>query len=193
MRENGSGVAQKEISRSIGAPNSGLVIWFTGLGSAGKTTLSTAVYHRISNMGYRVEHLDGDAVRQDLSKGLGFTREDRNENVRRIGFVANLLRRHGVIVIVSAISPYREARDEVRERIGAGFIEVYVDAALSVCEARDTKGLYKRARAGLLRNMTGVDAPYEAPASPEIVCHTDVETVEQSAAKVMAFLERFSG
>src|SRR5262249_54062415 len=141
-------------------------------------------------LGYQVEHLDGDAVRRDLSKGLGFTREDRDENIRRIGFVANLLHLHGVIVLVSAISPYRDSRAEVRKRIGAGFIEVFVDATLEVCEARDMKGLYKKARAGLMRDMTGVDAPYEPPDAPEVVCRTGVETVEESAEKVLEFLAR---
>jgi len=166
----------------------GLVIWFTGLSSAGKTTLASAVYHRLSESGYRAEHLDGDCVRRSLSKGLGFGREDRVENIQRIGFVAELLKKHGIIVLVSAISPYRESRDQIRGRIGEAFIEVFVDAPLSLCEERDVKGLYKKARTGLITDFTGLDAPYEAPYNPEIRCHTDMETVEQSTDKVLEFL-----
>ena len=166
----------------------GLVIWLTGLSSAGKTTLGAAVCQRLSASGYRIEHLDGDCVRECLSKGLGFSREDRIENIRRIGFVAELLKRHGVIVVVSAISPYRDGRDEIRGLIGESFIEVFVDAPLSVCEERDPKGLYKKARTGLITEFTGLDAPYEAPHSPEIRCRTDMETIEQSTDKVLEFL-----
>lgn len=169
----------------------GLVIWFTGLACAGKTTLSYAVQARLCALGHRVEHLDGDVVRQDLSRGLGFTREDRDENIRRIAFVASLLFKHGVIVLVSAISPYRDGRDEARQRIGDGFIEVFVDAPLAVCESRDVKGLYRKARAGVVREMTGLDSAYEAPENAEVVCHTDRETVEESAVKVMQFVSRF--
>lgn len=125
-----------------------------------------------------------------MTKGLGFSKEDRDENIRRIGFVAQLLTRHGVIVIVSAISPYREIRDEVRHKIGR-FVEVYVNAPLAVCEQRDVKGLYKRARAGEIRNFTGIDDPYELPLNPEVECRTDLETIEESAAKVLQKLAKF--
>lgn len=125
-----------------------------------------------------------------MTKGLGFSKEDRDENIRRIGFVAQLLTRHGVIVIVSAISPYREIRDEVRHKIGR-FVEVYVNAPLAVCEQRDVKGLYKRARAGEIRNFTGIDNPYEPPLNPEVECRTDLETIEESAAKVLQKLAKF--
>lgn len=125
-----------------------------------------------------------------MTKGLGFSKEDRDENIRRIGFVAQLLTRHGVIVIVSAISRYREIRDEVRHKIGR-FVEVYVNAPLAVCEQRDVKGLYKRARAGEIRNFTGIDDPYELPLNPEVECRTDLETIEESAAKVLQKLAKF--
>ena len=166
-----------------------MVVWFTGLSSAGKTTLSNALHERLCAMGHRAEHLDGDIIRQHLSKGLGYSREDRNENIRRIGFVAEMLSRHGVIVLVSAISPYREARDQVRARSGDRFVEVYVNAPLKVCEERDPKGLYKQARAGLIHAFTGVDDPYEPPLAAEVECRTDLETVEESVQKVLDFLK----
>src|SRR3984893_12965037 len=160
----------------------GMTVWFTGLSSAGKTTISRAVHQSLTARGYRVEWLDGDAVRQHISKGLGYSKEDRDENVRRIGFVAELLTRNGVIVLVSAISPYRSVRDEVRRRIG-NFLEVYVNAPVSICEQRDVKGLYQRARAGELHHFTGLDDPYEPPAVAEIECHTDLEPLAESTGK----------
>lgn len=162
----------------------GLTVWFTGLSGAGKTTLSRAIHAELSARGYRAEWLDGDVIRQNLTKDLGFSKEDRDENIRRIGFVAELLTRHGVVVLVSAISPYRTARDEVRKRIGA-FLEVYVHAPLAVCEARDVKGLYRRARAGEIQHLTGIDDPYEPPLSPDLECRTDRESVEESVAKIL--------
>ena len=162
----------------------GLTVWFTGLSGAGKTTLAHALFQHLHQAGYAVEMLDGDIVRQHLTKGLGFSKEDRDENIRRIGFVAELLTRHGVIVIVSAISPYREVREEVRAKIGR-FVEVFVNAPLPVCEERDMKGLYKRARAGEIRNFTGIDDPYEPPLQPEVECYTHLETIEESAAKIL--------
>ncbi|NES86619.1 MAG: adenylyl-sulfate kinase [Moorea sp. SIO2B7] len=166
----------------------GVTIWFTGLSGAGKTTVSQAVAEQLRSQGYKIEILDGDIVRQNLTKGLGFSKEDRDENIRRIGFVAHLLTRNGVIVIVSAISPYREIRDEVRQKVG-DFVEVYVNAPLEVCEERDVKGLYKRARAGEIKGFTGIDDPYEAPLNPEIECRTDLEELPESAAKVLTKLE----
>ena len=169
----------------------GVTLWFTGLSGAGKTTISQAVEKELRLLDYKkVESLDGDVVRQNLTKGLGFSREDRNENIRRIGFVANLLTRNQVIVLVSAISPYREIRTEVRDRIG-DFIEVYVNAPLEVCEERDVKGLYKKARSGIIKNFTGIDDPYEPPINPEVECKTDSETLEQSVAKVLSQLASF--
>jgi adenylylsulfate kinase len=139
-------------------------------------------------MGIRVELLDGDTVRRNLCKGLGFSKEDRDENIRRIGFVAELLTRNGVVVLVSAISPYRAIREEVRRKI-ADFVEVYVNAPLSVCEQRDVKGLYRKARSGQLPGFTGVDDPYEAPEKPEVECRTDLETPQESAERVLRYLE----
>lgn len=166
----------------------GVTIWFTGLSGAGKTTISTAVSEKLQSLGYNLEILDGDIVRQNLTKGLGFSKEDRDENIRRIGFVAHLLTRNNVIVIVSAISPYRQIREEVRQKIG-DFIEVFVNAPLEVCEARDVKGLYKKARAGEIKGFTGIDDPYEPPANPEVVCRTDLEDLSESVDKVMNKLE----
>jgi adenylylsulfate kinase len=165
----------------------GVTVWFTGLSGAGKTTICEAVQQELSNRSIGFEVLDGDIVRTNLTKGLGFSKEDRDENIRRIGFVANLLTRNGVIVLVAAISPYRDIRDEQRERIG-DFVEVYVDAPLEVCESRDVKGLYAKARAGEIKQFTGISDPYEPPTNPEIVCHTDRESVEESAAKVVNLL-----
>ena len=166
----------------------GVTIWFTGLSGAGKTTISHQVAIKLKEQGYQVEVLDGDIVRTNLTKGLGFSKEDRDENIRRIGFVSHLLTRNNVIVIVSAISPYRAIRDEVRDRIG-DFVEVFVNAPLNVCEDRDVKGLYQRARAGEIKKFTGIDDPYEAPLNPEIECRTDLEELEESVAKVFAGLK----
>lgn len=169
---------------SNASSGTGLTVWSTGLSSAGKSTISEAVYEKLRAMGYRVEWLDGDAVRQHLSRGLGFSKEDRDENIRRIGFVAHLLTRNGIIVLVSAISPYRAVRDEMRRKIG-NFLEVYVRAPLEVCEQRDLKGIYRRARAGEMHGVTGVDDPYEPPLAAEIECHTDRETPADSAERVL--------
>lgn len=166
----------------------GVTIWFTGLSGAGKTTISEQVDAKLRKQGYKVEILDGDIVRTNLTKGLGFSKADRDENIRRIGFVSHLLTRNGVIVIVSAISPYRAIREEVRQRIG-DFVEVFVNAPLNVCENRDVKGLYKKARAGEIKGFTGIDDPYEAPLNPEIECRTDLEDLDESVAKVFTRLE----
>lgn len=162
----------------------GVTVWFTGLSGAGKTTIRMAVEQALRDQGHKVEVLDGDIVRENLTKGLGFSKADRDENIRRIGFVAHLLTRNEVIVLVSAISPYREIRDEVRGKIG-DFVEVYVNAPLSVCEQRDVKGLYKKARAGEIKQFTGIDDPYESPLNPEVECRTDLETLEESTTKVL--------
>jgi bifunctional enzyme CysN/CysC len=168
----------------------GLTVWLTGLSSAGKTTIGQAVYEKLWARGHRVEWLDGDVVRQHLSRGLGFSKEDRDENIRRIGFVAELLTRNGIIVLVSAISPYRAVRDEIRGRIG-NFLEVYVHAPIEVCEQRDVKGLYRRARAGEIHGVTGIDDPYEAPAAPEVECRTDRETLRESMESVLQAIEEW--
>lgn len=167
----------------------GVTVWFTGLSGAGKTTITRAVEQELRARGHGIEILDGDIIRENLTKGLGFSKEDRDENIRRIGFVAQLLTRHGVIVLVSAISPYQAVRDEVRQKIG-DFVEVFVNAPLAVCEDRDVKGLYKKARAGEIKNFTGISDPYEPPANPEVECRTDLETLEESVAKVLSTLER---
>ncbi|WP_267383419.1 adenylyl-sulfate kinase [Cyanobacterium sp. uoEpiScrs1] len=161
----------------------GVTIWLTGLSGAGKSSITRILGKKLSDGGYSTEVLDGDVVRTNLTKGLGFSKEDRDTNIRRIGFVADLLTRHGVIVIVSAISPYRDIRNEVRAKIG-NFVEVFVNAPLDVCENRDVKGLYKRARSGEIRFFTGIDDPYENPLNPEIECRTDLETLEESVDKV---------
>jgi adenylylsulfate kinase len=165
----------------------GTTIWFTGLSGSGKSTICQAVYEEITRRGLPAEILDGDDLRKNLTKGLGFTKADRDENVHRIGMVARLLSKHGVIVLVAAISPYRETRDEVRKTI-ENFIEVYVSAPIETCEGRDPKGLYAKVRAGELWNFTGVDDPYEIPIAPDIECRTDLETVEESTHKIMRAL-----
>jgi adenylylsulfate kinase len=166
----------------------GVTVWFTGLSGAGKTTISSAIEKKLKSYGYKVEVLDGDLVRQNLTKGLGFSKEDRDENIRRVGFVSALLTRNEVIVLVSAISPYQETRQEVRHRIG-NFVEVYVNAPLEVCEKRDVKGLYKKARSGEIKNFTGINDPYQPPLNPEVECRTDLETLEESVSKVLAKLK----
>lgn len=166
----------------------GFTLWITGLSGAGKSTISQIVDRELRERGLNVELLDGDVVRTNLSKGLGFSKEDRDENIRRIGFVAELLTRNGVAVIVAAISPYRAIRDEVRATIGR-FVEVYVECPLETLVARDVKGLYKRAIAGEIKNFTGVSDPYEPPLHPEVVARTSRETPAESVARILAKLE----
>lgn len=180
-----SSFSNPEISYSSG----GLTVWLTGLSSSGKSSIARSVAAKLRANGNKVEILDGDIMRQHLCKGLGFSKQDRDENIRRIGFVANLLTRNGVIVLVAAISPYRQIRNEMRRDIGS-FLEVYVNAPLEVCEARDVTGLYQRARAGAIRNFTGISDPYEAPLSPDVECRTDRETLEESATKVLCAIGR---
>jgi adenylylsulfate kinase len=167
----------------------GFTLWFTGLSGAGKTTIAEIVERQLRARFGRVEVLDGDIVRTNLSKGLGFSREDRDTNILRIGFVANLLTRNGVGVVVSAISPFKEARDQVRSRIGEDFIEIFVDAPLEVCAERDVKGLYKKAFTGEIPQFTGVSDPYEPPAAPELHIKTNEEEPHESASRVVAKLE----
>ena len=167
--------------------NTGFTIWFTGLSGSGKSTLSEVIEQRMKALGRNVEVLDGDIVRTHLSKGLGFSREDRDTNIKRIGFVCNLLTRNGVICISAAIAPYRDARDWARKEIG-NFVEVYVRCPLDVCRQRDVKGLYKLVDEGKLKNFTGVDDPYEEPLHPELIVETDNETVDESVARIFAKL-----
>lgn len=166
----------------------GFVVWFTGLPSAGKSTLARLLEGALRRRGWPVEVLDGDEVRLRLTKGLGFSREDRDENIRRISFVARLLARHGVATITAAISPYRGAREEARREIGR-FVEVYVQCALDTCVQRDVKGLYRRALAGEITNFTGISDPYEEPLAPEVTVPTDRESAEESVARILARLE----
>ena len=166
----------------------GFTLWFTGLPSSGKSTLARRVEEILLERGMNVEVLDGDEVRENLSKGLGFSKEDRDTNIRRIGFVAKLLSRNGVVAITAAISPYKDVRDEMRRAIGR-FVEVYVQCPIDVLKERDVKGLYKKALAGEIKHFTGVDDPYEAPAKPEILIESEKETVEESAAKIIRTLE----
>lgn len=166
----------------------GVTIWFTGLSGSGKSTIARIVEKRLKQLGRKVEILDGDVVRTNLSKGLGFSKEDRDTNIKRIGFVCHLLTRNGVVAIASAISPYREVRDYNRSLIG-NFVEVYAKCSLEECARRDVKGLYKKAMAGEIKGFTGVDDPYEEPLHGEVICETDKETPEQSADRVMNKLE----
>lgn len=173
-------------------PHQGFTLWFTGLSGAGKSTLSQRLVTVFRERGFRVEVLDGDEVRTHLSKGLSFSKEDRDTNVRRIGYVARLLARNGVIAITAAISPYAAIRDEIRaatEADGARFVEVYVSCPIEVLAERDVKGLYKKALAGEIPHFTGVSDPYEPPQNPEVRVESDTETVEQGADKVLAYLE----
>lgn len=168
----------------------GFTLWFTGMSGAGKTTLARRIYDELKHKrGLKVELLDGDVVRQNLSKGLGFSKEDRDTNIRRIGFVCNLLTRNDVIAIASAISPYEEVREEVRNMIGRDkFVLVFVNAPLDVLIERDVKGLYKKALAGEIQNFTGISDPYEPPQNPDIVVNTHEETIEESVGKIMGYL-----
>ena len=167
----------------------GFILWFTGLSGSGKTTINKALEPELKARGCKVEILDGDVVRTNLSKGLGFSQEDRDTNIRRIGFVAHLLSRNGVAVMTAAISPYRAIRDEIRA-MEPNFVEVYITAPLEVCEGRDVKGLYAKARAGEIKGFTGIDDPYEEPLNPEIICYTERESVEESVKKVLTKLEQ---
>jgi adenylyl-sulfate kinase len=170
----------------------GFVLWFTGLSGAGKSTLAKMCEERLLERGLNVEVLDGDEVRTNLSKGLGFSKEDRDTNICRIGYVAKLLARNGVCAITAAISPYREIRDENRKSVdgSAGFVEVYVECPVDVLTKRDVKGLYEKALRGEIKNFTGVSDPYEPPLSPEVLVRTDLESAEQSCGKILLTLEK---
>ncbi len=169
-------------------PPRGVTVWFTGLPCSGKTTLAVRVNRELQERGYLPEHLDGDVTRVYLSKGLGFSRQDRDENIRRVGFICSLLTRHGVITTASFVSPYQAIRQEIREMIG-DFFEVYVKCPLEVCVARDVKGMYRKAMAGELPSFTGVSDPYEEPEHPELVVESDRETETDSAARILTALE----
>ena len=164
--------------------DAGLTVWFTGLPSAGKTTIARGVEKRLLDEGRRVEILDGDVVRTYLTKDLGYSRADRDENIRRIGFVAHLLSRNGVVVLCSVVSPYRDVRDEMRVLHDGRFFEVYVSTPVDVCSDRDVKGLYAKQKAGDLTGLTGIDDPYEPPTDPELVVPTHTQTLEESVEAV---------
>lgn len=170
------------------AMRQGFVVWFTGLPSAGKSTLARLLERELVQRGWPVEVLDGDEVRLRLTKGLGFSREDRDENIRRISFVAGLLAKHGVAAITAAISPYRVAREEARREVGR-FVEIYVKCALDTCVQRDVKGLYRRALAGEISTFTGISDPYEEPVAPELTVETDREGAPESVGRILARLE----
>ena len=167
----------------------GYTLWFTGLPSSGKSTLARMVESRLTQMGFHTEVLDGDEVRLRLSKGLGFSKEDRDENIRRISYVANIITRCGAVAITCAISPYREIRDEARKEIGR-FVEIYVRCPIEECIKRDVKGLYKRAISGEIPNFTGISDPYEEPLNPEITLETNIETMDESIEKILRVLKK---
>lgn len=170
-------------------PERGVCIWFTGLSGAGKSTTAEILVALLTQQDRTVTFLDGDVVRTHLSKGLGFSKEDRDTNIRRIGFVASEIVRHGGAVVCAAVSPYRETRNEVRAMVGGGhFVEVFVDTPLAVCESRDAKGLYARARRGEVQHFTGIDDPYEAPECPEITLDTQSSTAEANARLILDYL-----
>ena len=171
------------------ADDKGFCLWFTGLSGSGKSTITTHLVKALRKRGSKLEVLDGDVVRENLSKGLGFSKEDRDTNIRRIAFVANLLSRNDVPVITAAISPYREIRDEARQMMGDRFVEAYVKASVETCEERDVKGLYAKARSGEIKEFTGVSDPYEPPENPELVIETEQQSAEESAQQILVYLE----
>jgi adenylylsulfate kinase len=167
----------------------GFCLWFTGLSGSGKTTITNVLVKELRRRGSKLEVLDGDIVRQNLSKGLGFSKEDRDTNIRRVAFVADLLARNEVPVITAAISPYRQLRDEARTKMDGRFIEAYVKASVEECERRDVKGLYAKARSGEIKEFTGVSDPYEPPENPELVIDTETQSPEESAQQILTYLE----
>jgi adenylylsulfate kinase len=171
------------------ADEKGFCLWFTGLSGSGKSTITNHLVKELRRRGSKLEVLDGDVVRENLSKGLGFSKEDRDTNIRRIAFVANLLSRNGVPVITAAISPYREIRNEARQLMGDRFIEAYVKVSLEEAEKRDVKGLYAKARAGEIKEFTGISDPYEPPENPELVIETEEHPPEESAQIILDYLE----
>jgi adenylylsulfate kinase len=165
----------------------GVTVWFTGLPCSGKTTIADELGERLRGEGYSVERLDGDIVRKSLTSDLGFSKEDRDENIKRVSFVAKLLTRNGVIVLATFVSPYRDRRQRSREEIGS-FLEVYTRCPVKVCMERDVKGMYRKALAGEIKGFTGVDDPYEEPLAPDLILDTHLESVEESVDKVMCLL-----
>lgn len=179
-----------KIQRQKKNGHKGAVIWFTGLSGSGKSTISVALENALFERGIRAYRLDGDNIRHGLNRNLGFSAEDRTENIRRIGEVSKLMLDAGLFTLTAFISPYKEDRDQVRELVAADeFIEVYVKASVETCESRDPKGLYKKARSGEIKNFTGIDAPYEEPDKPEIILDTNTSSVEESVAQILEYLE----
>jgi adenylylsulfate kinase len=166
----------------------GFTAWFTGLPCSGKTTVADGVAEILRDKGYKVERLDGDTVRKGLTSDLGFSKEDRDENIKRVTFVAKLLARNGVAVLATFVSPYRERRARTREEIG-NFVEIYTRCPVEVCIERDVKGMFEKALAGEIKNFTGIDDPYEEPESPELILDTDKESIDESVRKVLDKLE----
>ncbi|MUK87448.1 adenylyl-sulfate kinase [Ornithinibacillus sp. L9] len=179
----------KEDRRHLNHHNS-FVVWFTGLSGSGKSTISVEVEKELHNMGVRTYRLDGDNIRHGLNKDLGFSPENRKENIRRIGEISKLMVEAGLVTLCAFISPYREDRDEIRKLLNAGeFIEVFVDASIGTCELRDPKGLYKKVRDGEIKGFTGIDSPYEAPVAPEITLDTDIQSIEESVQTIVSYLK----
>lgn len=176
-------------NHNLSCASKGITVWLTGLSGAGKSTIAQGVFSELSARDKRVQVLDGDIFRKEINYDLSFSEEDRIENIRRIGFIADMLSRHGVIVLVAAISPFRSIRNEIREKIG-NFIEVFVSAPLEICEQRDPKGLYQKARKGLISNFTGIDSPYEEPLDPDLLLDTNQESIQQSISRVLEILTR---
>ena len=166
----------------------GFTAWFTGLPCCGKTTIADKVAETLKNKGYKVERLDGDIVRKDLTKDLGFSKEDRDENIRRVSYLAKNLTKSGLFVLATFVSPYKARREKSREEI-ENFVEIYVKCPVEVCKKRDVKGMYKKALAGEIKNFTGVDDPYEEPDNPELIINSDKETIDESVEKVLKKLE----
>lgn len=192
LKDDHLGVTLAERTANDG--QSGLVVWFTGLSGAGKTTLAKSVERQLGKRGYRTVLLDGDELRADLCSDLGFSMEDRNENVRRASVVARMMAKTGLVCLVALISPFRADRLRARCEMPAGsFMEVFVNAPLSVCEGRDTKGLYRRARSGEIVDFTGISSPYEPPENPEVEVRSDVLTVEESTTRVLEALKQYGG
>jgi len=167
----------------------GFTVWFTGLPCCGKTTIANKVAEILENKGYKIQRLDGDIVRKDLTKDLGFSKEDRDENIRRVSNLAKNLTKSGLIVLATFVSPYKERREKTRKEIG-NFIEIYVKCPVEICKKRDVKGMYKKALAGQIKNFTGVDDPYEEPDNPELIIFSDNETVDESVNKVLDIFEK---
>ena len=181
-------IGEGRTAAAVSRYRTGVTVWFTGLPSSGKTTLATALQSRLAADGQKVEVLDGDILRTYLSDDLGFSKEDRDRNVRRVGFVADLLSRNGITVVCSLVSPYRDSRAEVRRLHGDRFLEVYVSTPLHVCADRDRKGLYAKHRSGLMSGLTGVDDPYEPPLAPEVTVPAHLHTVEESLEMILRAL-----